>query len=356
MNDHSPKDRDLHDLHDLLQDAVRDVEPRDALDAIRSRTKVTPMHSGRNWLLGSGAAVVAVAAVIIAVVVLGNQGTPQADNPPVATSPSRHASPSTAASASASASAEARTAGQETTVPVYYPGDTPHGVRLYREFHQVVTTEGLSEALNEAVGRAADGGPSKPYDPDYSVPWPSGTTIEGVDDGADQITVNLGGPALAQRPAGMSDATARIAVQQLVYTATAAAQKTVPVRFLIDGNAATTLLGVDVSPSVERGDSLKVLALVWVSSPNEGAQVTSPFTVTGVGAFFEANAVWELKQGSKVVKHGHTTAQECCTLSPYSFKVSAPPGDYTLVVHDSDASGTGRATPQDTKDVTVIKP
>ncbi|MGH3443836.1 MAG: Gmad2 immunoglobulin-like domain-containing protein [Nocardioidaceae bacterium] len=349
-------DREHDEMHDLLQDAVRDVEPRDVLDQIRSRTKVTPMHSGRNWLLGSGAAAVAVAAVIIAVVVVGNQTTPQANRPPVATSPSKHSSPSTAASASASASANARTAGQEMTVPVYYPGDTPNGIRLYREFHKVTTTDGLTAALSLAVGRAADGGSSKPSDPDYSAPWPSGTTIEGVGHGNDQITVNLGGPALAQRPAGMSEATAKIAIQQLVYTATAASQQTVPVRFLIDGNAATTLLGVDVSPSVKRGDSFKVLALVWISSPGEGAHVSSPFTVTGVGALFEANAVWELKQGGKVVKQGHTTAEQCCTMAPYSFKVSAPPGDYTLVVHDSDASGSGRATPQDTKDITVTGP
>ena len=64
--------------------------------------------------------------------------------------------------------------------------------------------------------------------------------------------------------------------------------------------------------------------------------------------------VWELKRGDATVRNGFTTAQECCTLSPYSFTVTAPPGDYTLVVHDTDESdGEGVGTSQDTKDITV---
>ena len=64
--------------------------------------------------------------------------------------------------------------------------------------------------------------------------------------------------------------------------------------------------------------------------------------------------VWELKRGDAVVRNGFTTAQECCTLAPYSFTVTAPPGDYTLVVHDTDESdGEGVGTSQDTKDITV---
>ena len=64
--------------------------------------------------------------------------------------------------------------------------------------------------------------------------------------------------------------------------------------------------------------------------------------------------VWELKQGDRVVRNGFTTATECCTLSPYTFTVTHPPGDYTLVVHDTDESdGEGIGTSQDTKDITV---
>ena len=76
--------------------------------------------------------------------------------------------------------------------------------------------------------------------------------------------------------------------------------------------------------------------------------------MTGRAATFEANVVWELKRGADTVRNGFTTAQECCTLAPYSFTVTAPPGDYTLVVHDTDESdGEGIGTSQDTKAITV---
>ena len=55
-----------------------------------------------------------------------------------------------------------------------------------------------------------------------------------------------------------------------------------------------------------------------------------------------------------MVKQGFTTAEECCTLSPYSFEVPRLPGNYTLVVHDEDASGgRGPGQVEDTKRVTV---
>ena len=107
-----------------------------------------------------------------------------------------------------------------------------------------------------------------------------------------------------------------------------------------------------------QGDEMSTLAQVWIISPSEGETVESGFTVKGVGAFFEANVVWELRQGDKVVassaKSGPVMAEECCTMAPYSFTVDAPPGDYTLVVTDEDASGgAGPAPFQDTKDITV---
>jgi hypothetical protein len=92
---------------------------------------------------------------------------------------------------------------------------------------------------------------------------------------------------------------------------------------------------------------------VWIIDPGNETTVNSPFTVTGVAATFEANVQWELKDGSRVVRRGFTTAAECCTPSPYSFAVKAPPGTYTLVVHDSDVSGKGGKVNSDTKEVTV---
>jgi hypothetical protein len=69
---------------------------------------------------------------------------------------------------------------------------------------------------------------------------------------------------------------------------------------------------------------------------------------------------WELLRDGAVVRRGYTTARECCTLSPYTFRVTAAPGTYTLVVHDEDVSGgeggAGGGTTSDTKTFTVLPP
>jgi hypothetical protein len=152
----------------------------------------------------------------------------------------------------------------------------------------------------------------------------------------------------------MSQGDAELAVQQLIYSAQAGLGKgRVPVQLLLDGKHTDTVLGVPAAEPLAAANPDDVLAPVQIDAPAEGAEVEGTFTVTGRAAAFEANVVWELKQGDAVVKDGFATAQECCTLSPYEFEVTAPPGDYTLVVHDTDESGEGRPVNQDTKEITV---
>ncbi len=353
MNDRSYDDEQLRAL---LEQAVSDVEPGHGLDVIRTRTKVTPMSARRPWILGAGAAIVATAAVIVAVTVVTNNTPSPSAGPAAGTSHSPSARPSQTTNTmqgTLSPSPDAGAVGTQ-TLPVYYVGDTSHGPRLFREFHQVTTGDPLNAALSAAVGAASGGGPAKPLDPDYRVPWPAGTTASGSLDG-NTITVDLGGSqgSLRDRPAGMSEQEAKIAVQQLVYTAQAVAQKTAPVQLLLSGQQTDTVLGVPAAQPLARGNDTDVLAQFWIISPQEGATVSSPVQVQGLAAAFEANVPWELRQGGKVVKKGFATADECCTMAPYSFTVQAPPGDYTLVVHDSDPSGQGNAPWQDTKDITI---
>ena len=104
------------------------------------------------------------------------------------------------------------------------------------------------------------------------------------------------------------------------------------------------------APAQHADDAPDPDATLFISAPADGAVVSSPFTVTGKAAAFEGNVQWELKQGSTLVRRGFTTTKVCCTLSPYRFKVTAPPGDYTLVVHDEDVSdGEGAPPSRDTK-------
>lgn len=366
MNDfRHPSDRDDEDLRRLLEDAVSDVEPRRGIDSIHARTKVVPMQSKRAWLIGAGAAAVATAATVAGVVALTDGGTtdevdvagPTASASPspgpttAPSSPSPSASPSPTPSETAGPSSPAPQPAVE-AVPVYYVGETSRGPRLFREFHRVEVAGGrtVSAAVNEAVSLDPD-------DPDYRTLWPLGVTAAQVDaPPADVITVDVRSQkALRGRPDGMSSEQAEVSVQQLVYTAQAADQSRRPVQLLLNGGRTDTLLGVPVSEPLAQADASAVLAQVWVIDPGEGAEVSSPFEVSGLAAAFEANVLWELRDGDRVVADGFTTAEECCRMAPFSFRVEAPPGEYTLVVQDSDPSGgEGFAPWVDTKTVRVV--
>ena len=356
-------------LRDLLDDATSDVETGDGLDAISTRTKVRTM-SGRPWLVAAAAAGVTTAATVVAVAVLGDDGGPTgtADPGPAASTTSA-AEPTVTDGASTPADPEpsspaAEPVPVEGAVPVYYLGETGQGPRLYREFHPGIGAGPLAQAVAEAVGRTPD-------DPDYRTPWPAGTeasaTFDGEGaDGQIGIDVTSPGASMHDRPAGMSREEAELAVQQLVYTAQAAVQATAPVQLLLDGDRTDQLLGVPVSEPLARGDAASTLAQVWIITPAEGAQVRDGFEVTGLGAFFEANVAWELREGGddgRVVASNAdrpVMAEECCTMAPYTFTVdvpdNTPPGDYTLVVHDEDMSGgEGFAPFRDTKRVTLFR-
>lgn len=296
--------------------------------------------------VASGAAT-AILLLLAATACGGGDGQPVADSTKKDSPHGRsHQRPSPSESSKPESSESGSSGGTSSAVPVYYLGGTGSGVRLFREFHRV-QGDRLAAALDLAFRDSAD-------DPDYRSGWPQGTTVRSA--GADRrtLTVDLSGPDLAKRPAGTSRAEARQALNALVFTADGVTQSNTPVAFRIDGAPAKTVLGVKVGPALARANPDKVKSPVSVFSPAQGATVAAPVRVTGEAATFEANVVWELMQGDKVVKHGFTTAKQCCTLSPYSFTVKAPPGSYTLVVHDTDDSGgNGVGTSKDTKEITV---
>ena len=336
----------------LLDDAVSHIEPHDSLGSIHARTKVSSMKRKQSWFLGAGAAVAAVAATVVAVTVLSGDGTPDPRDPVAGPTSSADADPSTTPSPEESASPDVSTPAMQ-TVPVYYAGDTSRGVRLYREFHrtEAIGDDPVTAAVNEAVS-------TEPDDQDYRTSWPTGTAAARVRGAGtpDVLTIDISSAGqIRTRPSGMSQEEAQIAVEQLIYTAQAADQSRKPVQFLLDGGRTDQLLGVPTSEPLSQGDAVDVLAQVWVIDPAEGAEVSAPFTVSGLAAAFEANVVWELRQGDTVVKSDFTTAEECCTMAPYSFEVTAPPGEYTLVVQDTDPSGgEGPAPWQDTKRITIV--
>lgn len=268
------------------------------------------------------------------------------DEQPTATEPSASAtsastSPSPDTSPSQSAS---ETSIGSTPVEVYYVVDTRAGLRLAREQREVPADDPTAGGIAAMIAGADD--------PDYTSTWNPATQVLGVTQEGRTVTVDLSADA---RTADVGSEGAALMVQQLVYTATQGDPKA-RVQLLIDGQPAGDLWGtVSWTRPVRRADPLDVRQLVQIDTPTEGATVSSPVTVSGDAAAFEATVPWRvLDDRGKVVQKGFTNAAEAFTFSPYSFTVELDPGTYTIEVREDDPSGGEGGKPTvDTRSVTV---
>ena len=196
-----PDFRDLPDrgsedsLRDLLDDAVATVEPAPALHRIQQRVRDGAGTAGpRPWLYATGAAVLATAATLTAVFVLGpDPSAPRTTGPAASTTapapaptdgssapdggsptqePTQEPTPEPTQEPTPGTSAPA--GGTIAALPVYYVADTPTGPRLFREFHRDEVAGGGAPDLTRAAVTEATGG--SPLDPDYRTDWPEGTS------------------------------------------------------------------------------------------------------------------------------------------------------------------------------------
>jgi hypothetical protein len=361
MTDRFPED----DLARLIREAADQVQPRPALDAIRARTVTSPQESpmsvARTWLLGGLGGAVATAAVIGGVWFATTNGHDDSPTPGPAGSPSGVVSGTPAPSDTGSPSpADSDASRTKVAVPVYWVGDTPSGERLYREFVRVPESDRLADAVRTSLN-------GEPADRDYRSLWPTAAVLGVHVDGAGSdlsLTVDLGGAStLHDRPAGMTEAQAQLAIQQLLYTVQGAAGAgRVPVQLLLDGKHTDTVLGVPTAEPLSNAPVLKTLSLVNISTPAEGDVITGDtLDVTGVGSSFEANFIVKLQrfEGTYVAFQEPLTGDGWMgdKLFPFkgSFDISkVAPGTYTLSVttdDPSDGEGTGPFT--DSKVITV---
>lgn len=247
-------------LSALLNEAVSDVEPRFALDEIRART--SPRK--RRWPYVVGGAALAVAASITAFAVVGNDGRPTTAEPGTSTSPSPTESSSIAAD----------------PVSIYYVGDTPEGPRLFKEVRRVEAPDPFTGVINALE--------LTPSDPDNRNYWPAGSIVgfgfDGIgDDG--EFSVDLADDSLVERPAGMDEATAGMAIQQLIYTLQEATDAKAALRFYIGPDVVDRLFGVSLPDPVTAGSPLDTLAQDPLTNPTEDTAVENeePVEVYYVG-------------------------------------------------------------------------
>ncbi len=315
------------------------------------RTMTSPIPHTRTLRLA-----VAASAAALALVGCGDRTTPTAEEPgSTATDPATSEPAETPTSAPPSEEPTSDGTAGTTTAPVYFLGDGPRGPVLFREFRQVEDDNPMDEAI--ALLFAGDA-----LDPDYRSPFPAGTApVETSFDGtgaAGTIGIMLTDDSLVQRPAGMSKAEAKIAVQSLVYTLQGVMQARAKlIAFSADGRP-TSLLGIDTSKGLKNAPQLDVLSLINVTTPEEGAKVSGSFTASGVGSSFEATIPWEVRQGDQVVQQGFATAEGWMDkLYPWETEVDVSglaPGDYTFAAMTDDPSGgEGFGPSEDTKTITV---
>lgn len=380
MSEHNPMEEFEARLRDALRRDAEQVQPEgDALDDIRRRTALAARSARRRrmWTITGAAGLATAAAVAGAVVVSGNlvdqTAAPGPAVPPATDSPTPTPTPSAAPTPTLTPTPSAEppeptptptlqsrgpktpeptqkqapppaAAPRDLSLPVYYLGDTTTGLRLFREWHVVETSDPPAvAALDQMFGQ-------RPLDGDYDTLWAQGSRTRSVDQGGGRITVDVSRDVLAT---SVPRRTADLMVQQLVYTVQAALQSTQPVQILVEGRPVPDISGAPVSEPVGRADQLEVQALTWLVTPFEGDTVGRTFRVEGIANAFEATVSWQLLDGRRVVKDGFTTAAEGMAFSSYSFRVrNVPPGEYTLKAYQ-ESPEDGSDTFVDTKDVSV---
>jgi hypothetical protein len=249
-------------------------------------------------------------------------------------------SPSTSSSSTTSGPAQT----VQVTLPVYFVGpigDSKPTYKLFREFVRGdVGGDTAAQKAKAALVLAINAQPYSNTD-GYLQPW-SGQTIGDVQVTPQLITVDLanaGNPDAAQ-----TQEVRRLAVQELVWTATAAVQQTVPVRFTVDGASAKLFGSISTDQAFTRpssSESWRDLAPIWVDSPTRDQVLPAgkPVTVKGQATVFEASLAWDLKRGTATVKDGHTTASiGAPDRGQYSIEVGTlQPGTYTIHVWEPSA-------------------
>lgn len=270
----------------------------------------------------------------------GPGGTPsRAASTTPAPAPSTPSSSATASSGSAvpAVSTPAATSDELTGVPVYWVGESRSSLALFRELRTVPAVGGRVASAVAAMTRMT------PLDPDYLTPWRPASRVRVTQSG-DALTVDLSADAIANTQVGSE--LAERAVQQLVYTATAAARQAGrparTVTITIDGKARDAWGAVRLGTPTARAPMASVQAHAWVTTPQEGARLRpGKVSFTGFGTSFEATFGWKVtsRSGGTVAKGFAMGGTGDGGFGEMRFSATLRPGTYTVVLSTDDPSG-----------------
>jgi hypothetical protein len=181
--------------------------------------------------------------------------------------------------------------------------------------------------------------------------WGQGNKVNSVTVDQSRATVDL-----ATLNLNVSAESEQRAIDQIVWTLTEFAPDIKAVSFTVNGETVESFAGhVDTTGLFERAIGYEVLNPIQISSINQGAELTSPITISGQACTFEANVVWKLYQGGRVVQEGFITASSGCPeRGQWSITISdLAPGNYTIATLECSAED-GSLFAIDDKEFVVI--
>lgn len=258
------------------------------------------------------------------------------------------------------ASAPLETSQTSAKAPVYWLGKARDGVYLYREFRDAdVKDNPIATALRIMMSQ-------KPLDPGYFTPWQPPKKLAASVSGRNYITVDVSADAFNT---GVDEPTAQLAVQQLVYTATAAAASSglvdagqpISVMLLVDGRTSQLAFDrVQLGQLMQRDPSM--VAPAWIIDPQEGTQVAGAVKVFGRATSPDKAFAWQIlhreAQGAKssYVSGTVTSGNLPGHVGEFTFSVNLPAGDYEIRILPSDDASppaSAKTSAWDSKDFTV---
>ncbi|MEZ2389638.1 GerMN domain-containing protein [bacterium RCC_150] len=246
-------------------------------------------------------------------------------------------SPSIALQTAPATNAPLETTQASNKIPVYWIGRSDPDIFLYREFRDNPGNENpMTTALRIMMSQ-------KPLDHDFFTPWQnpsdlatsiSGKNVVTVDVSRDAFNSNLD-PGMAQR-----------AIQQLVYTATAAAASSglidsgqqIKVTILVDGHRDYMAFGqIKLGEPMTRDAAM--VAPVWIIDPQEDVTLPSgPVKFNGRSTDPSKKLHWQiLREDSNGDKTSYLTGQATASTvagqgGTFSFTVGLGAGRYELRV------------------------
>ncbi|MET1020989.1 MAG: GerMN domain-containing protein [Arthrobacter sp.] len=247
--------------------------------------------------------------------------------------------PSQAASAQASStttSAPLETTQASNKAPVYWIGRSNENMFLYREFRDVPEQDNpVTRALRVMMSQ-------KPLDPDFFTPWQNPKKLASSISGKNVITVDMSPDAFNSN---VDAAMAERAIQQLVYTATAAAASAglidsgqqIQVVVLVDGHTDYVAFNhVRLGSPTSR--SAGMVAPVWIIDPQEGTSVgDGAVKVFGRSTAPGGQLRWEVLRIDGSTKTSYlngtvTASAEGGQSGTFSLSVNLGPGEYEVRV------------------------